>query len=157
VLQEQEAPRYNPYSNVVTIRGPTSGDLPKLLFSKCAESPYLLTTCIQRQTALYIPKSFPHFFKGVNEFGFAHDELFSTINASVSKGGESEKCVSASSISAIGADASMGIHASNVARTWSDTIDRGHLQSQLSKSNIDIEECAEVTEKLRSLANRYER
>ena len=157
VQPDQEDSRYIPYSNVVAIRGPTNADLQKLLFSKCSDSSYLLTSCIQRQTALYIPKSFPHFFSGVNEFGFANNELFSTIRSTPTpKADSTDKCVSSSSISAIGTDASMGIHVSNVAETWSKTIERGHLQSQLNTSNLDIEECNEITEKLRSLRNRYE-
>jgi hypothetical protein len=162
--------QYKRMSNVIRIRGPSSENLPKMLFSRCETNNFLITSILQKQSALYLPKSYPHFFANVNEFGFIDesssisestarsDNEFATTKAhsgSRSSILEPQSCSSMTLMSALGTDTDMGIHISNVAKTWDISTKDTSLKAQLGKGNIWDEECNEISECLHKLATCY--
>ena len=162
---------YSRMSNVMRVRGPSKENLPHDMYACCTSSQFFLTSCIQRQTALYLPRSYPHFFRGVTEFGFSdslNGSASANANANASAGGsgigqvnkESHGCLSVTQMSALGADSDMGIHIGNVSDLWAHAV-KGHmhgtaLQAQLDKGGFDNEECDVISQKLHELSRCYE-
>ncbi len=156
---------YSRLSNVVRIRGPSHVDMPRWLFGRCERSKFMVTACVQRQTALYLPKSYPHFFTDVNEFGFIDDQP-------LEHGGRDRKqdysgpsckephgCLSITLMSALGADTDMGLHIDNVGSLWESSVKGAthstKLQAQLNKGGLDEEECEVISQKLHDLTRAY--
>jgi len=164
VKPKQREQRYTRISNVVSVRGPSSTDLPRNLFVRSHPGQYLINACFQRQTALYLPKSYPHFFVNTNDFGFQDELAVSSSNSELNNGSMSATaataptmrgCLSVSLMSALGADSEMGLHIANTASSWRNTVTGTALLAQLEKSNLGPDECLEVTEVLQRMAQCY--
>ena len=65
-------------------------------------------------------------------------------------------CSSVTAMSAIGCDASMGIHLERVAASWSATTAKGRVGAQLEKSGLERLEREEIEERILSLARNYD-
>ena len=107
--------------------------------------PFYLTRCIQRQTPLYLPLSFPDVITQV---------LRTDASSSAVAAGESI-ALSATTISALGTDSTVPSFLSAHAAKWRSAQSSGALLSQLQKANMGKEDAAELAETLMRVAGGY--
>ena len=151
--EEETSQRFVRLSNVVTVRGPSHDNFGHLLFARSAPSQYLVNTCVQRQTELYLSKSFPHFFVGTNEFGLTESLASASVTAELGQAGRG--CLSVSVLSAIGADSDLGCYLNRMATSWKQSYSSSAVHAQLSKTGFGADDFAEVAECLHTMANCY--
>ena len=160
-----------PFTNMVSIRGPCPEKLPALLFSKCDSPSYLVTACIRQQSALAVPSTFPHFFRGVDWSGWAREKE-SAMGAYASQGTFSTAmqqqqlqqlgglrgapCTNITVLSAVGCDARVGVHLEHAASAWARSVGKGRIRAQIEKVGGDKTELAEIGEKILVLSRAYD-
>ena len=160
-----------PFTNMVSIRGPCPEKLPALLFSKCDSPSYLVTACIRQQSALAVPSTFPHFFRGVDWSGWAREKesamgtyaSLGTFSVAMQQqqlqqlsGLRGAPCSNITVLSAVGCDARVGVHLERTASAWARSVGHGRIRAQIEKVGGDKTELAEVGEKILVLSRAYD-
>ena len=105
-------------------------------------------------------ESFPQLFCNVTPDGFSKlsSNPFSSVPV-LSLSGEERShsdCTSLTAMSAVGCDASMGLHLERAAAAWSSSSANGRVSAQLEKTGLGKSEREEIEERILEVARRYD-
>lgn len=135
--------RHKPFTNALSLRGPTAEALPALLFSKCSHR-YTLSSLGRVAAPIHLPVAFPCFFRGVDDDGHA------------SGGSDLTGASRITAAAAVACDERMGMHVERVAEHWAAGMRSGRVRAQCEKLGLHRDEAAEVAERLRAAARCYD-
>lgn len=131
-------------TNVLCMRGVTSDvdpDLASFLFSQVGvervDGRYLLSRCIQCQSAVHLPVSYP--------------EVLRPTTA----GAVSMTHARAVGITSLGANRGVSMHVDGARALWHSASSRGSIRAQLAKVGVDIETAQNIEETLANVVSNY--
>mmetsp|Transcript_13296 Transcript_13296/g.18233 ORF Transcript_13296/g.18233 Transcript_13296/m.18233 type:complete len:448 (+) Transcript_13296:497-1840(+) len=140
-----------PFVNMLNIRSDESNsDLSRCLFNKGAKSSYFLSNCHQQSHPLIIPYDMTQF---VPEPAAIHS-IYSSSNNLLKNTNQLVSSAELSVISAVGSNALVGSHLSEVVTRWSQRSSRCSVQ--LAKIGLDEDDCRELEESLTNILTRYD-
>eukprot|EP01041_Mallomonas_annulata_P003572 gene3572-7103_t len=163
------------YTNVLSVRGLASPDLPSSFFQQCIGTKYLVSQVHQRHTQIPLSSDkFPRMFQDVDDHCMPTVTTIATTTTTSNDPRQRHQqqqqhqhhhsssvhhhhynnptgmVSSCSSVAAVGCDSTTGAHLTHVTERWGDSIRSSGCRAHLDNCRLYRDECEEIREKLRN-------